>query len=227
MMETLPPMATDSEPAKRQRLLIVEENGSGQSKIAGIADFGGDGFEIEVFTIQGPLPDIIDDGAVYLPERIDADLVLDFIRHPDLSQDLGTMCTRLGIPVIASGKKSRNGTVITPPTCCGLPSDLDLGRYGKRFGEPIFRVALEDGRIRDIEVLRGSPCGSTWEAVKECIGLTPDEAIVRIGLETQYFCTNDPAGWDPIYGNSPVHYAGKRHSEALRRAIAEAMKDRA
>ncbi len=208
---------------KRQRILIVEQNGSGRSKIAGITDFGGDDFDIEVFDIDGPLPDIIDDGAEYLPERIDADLVLDFLKHPDLSQDLGAMCTRLGIPVIASGKKSRTGTVITPPTCCGLPPDLDLGRYGERFGEPAFRVSLKDGRIGAIEVLRGSPCGSTWEAVKEIIGLTPEEAIVRIGLETQYFCTNDPAGWDPIYGSSPVHYAGKRHSEALRRAIAEAV----
>ena len=51
-----------------------------------------------------------------------------------------------------------------------------------------------------------------------------DEAIVRMGLEPQFFCTADPAGWDPIYGKSPVHFAGNVHSKALARAIDRAKK---
>jgi thymidylate synthase len=35
----------------------------------------------------------------------------------------------------------------------------------------------------------------------------------------QFFCSADPAGWDPIYGKSPVHFAGKIHSKALKNAI--------
>lgn len=54
------------------------------------------------------------------------------------------------------------------------------------------------------------------------IGLPPEEAVVRIGLETQFFCIADPAGWDPIYGKSPVHFAGEVHSAALKRAIRNA-----
>jgi hypothetical protein len=45
-----------------------------------------------------------------------------------------------------------------------------------------------------------------------------EEAVVRIGLETQFFCTADPSGWDPIHGKSPVHFAGEIHSRALRKA---------
>ena len=51
------------------------------------------------------------------------------------------------------------------------------------------------------------------------IGLPAEEAVIRLGLETQFFCTADPAGWDPIHGKSPVHFAGRVHSEALKRAI--------
>jgi len=50
-------------------------------------------------------------------------------------------------------------------------------------------------------------------------GLQIDEAIVRMGLEPQFFCAANPAGWDPIYGKSPVHFAGDVHSKALARAI--------
>ncbi len=73
--------------------------------------------------------------------------------------------------------------------------------------------------IRNIKVVRGAPCGATWEAAQRVVGLPVKDAIVRIGLETQYFCYADPAGWDPIYGKSPVHFAGHVHDAALERAL--------
>jgi hypothetical protein len=38
-------------------------------------------------------------------------------------------------------------------------------------------------------------------------------------LEVQFFCSADPANWDPIYGKSPVHFAGHIHDAALKKAI--------
>jgi hypothetical protein len=55
-------------------------------------------------------------------------------------------------------------------------------------------------------------------------GLSVDEAPIRMGLEPQFFCTANPAGWDPINGKSPVHFAGNIHSKALARAIRNAKK---
>ena len=76
-------------------------------------------------------------------------------------------------------------------------------------------------------MVRGAPCGATWEAAQKVIGLPPEEAVVRIGLETQFFCSADPAGWDPIYGKSPVHFAGDVHSAALKRALKAFFKSQA
>jgi len=70
--------------------------------------------------------------------------------------------------------------------------------------------------------VRGAPCAATWEAARKVEGMPAEEAIVRIGLETQYFCKADPAGWDPIYGKSPVHFAGNVHSAALKKAVNKA-----
>ena len=67
---------------------------------------------------------------------------------------------------------------------------------------------------------RGAPCGATWEAAARVIGLSLDAAAVRIGLEVQYVCVADPAGWDPIHGKSPVHFAGKIHQQAFLKALA-------
>ena len=84
---------------------------------------------------------------------------------------------------------------------------------------PEFAVTTEDGIISVIEVVRGAPCGASWDAAKRIVGMPADEAVVRVGLEVQFFCSADPSAWDPIYGKSPVHLAGRLHSAALRKAV--------
>ena len=80
-------------------------------------------------------------------------------------------------------------------------------------------MEITNGNIDRIQVCRGAPCGATWDAAKRVEGLPVEEAAVRIGLETQYFCAADPYSWDPIYGKSPVHFAGDVHIAAFKRAI--------
>ncbi len=99
-----------------------------------------------------------------------------------------------------------------------------LGAYGELFGVPEYEVTLEEDEIKHISVLHGAPCGATWEAIKRLKGLSEEEALTRIGLETQFFCTADPSGWDPMYGKSPVHFAAELHEGALKKAIQKAKK---
>lgn len=80
-------------------------------------------------------------------------------------------------------------------------------------------MVLENGRIGKVFVRRGAPCGATWEAAKKIEGWPAEEAAVRYGLEVQYFCAADPAGWDPLYGKSPVHFAGHMHKRAMVKAL--------
>ena len=98
------------------KIIAFQQNGSGESKIAGIRKFGRDRFDLKMVSIDVPLPPIIDDAREFLPADFDADLVLDFLQHPDLSYDLGQMCRKKGIPVVASGKKAKIEGVAAPPT---------------------------------------------------------------------------------------------------------------
>ena len=99
-----------------QRILVFQQNGSGESKIAGITKFARNRYLITRFAIDEALPPVIDDASEYLPGSIEADLVLDFLQHPDLSLDLADLCARQQIPVIASGKKIKKKGVYIPPT---------------------------------------------------------------------------------------------------------------
>ena len=101
--------------AKQQRLLVFQQNGSGESKLKGIRLYGGDLFDIKTVDIDISLPPVIDDSDEYLPQDFQADLVLDFLKHPDLSYDLAAKCGEKNIPVVASGKKMKMQGVHTPP----------------------------------------------------------------------------------------------------------------
>ena len=99
-----------------QKILIIQQNGAGERKASGIKRFGKDKFVVKIFDVQTDLPEIIDDGFEYLPDKIDADLVLDFLKHPDLSEDLAVLCDKQNIPVISSGKKIIHENAVCPPT---------------------------------------------------------------------------------------------------------------
>lgn len=99
-----------------QKIVVFQQHGSGERKIAGIRKYGREAIELEVISIDEALPPVIDDGREYLPETIDADLVLDFLKHEDLSDDLVALCHAQSTPVISSGKKLTSKWVLTPPT---------------------------------------------------------------------------------------------------------------
>ena len=58
---------------KRQRILIFQQNGSGESKIAGLRKYGRDSLVLESISIDHELPGVIDNSADYLPEEKLAD----------------------------------------------------------------------------------------------------------------------------------------------------------
>jgi thymidylate synthase len=100
----------------KQQLMVFQQNGSGEQKIAGLRKYGNDLFAIEVYNIDGVLPPVLDDTSAYLPRKLSCHLVLDFLRHNDLSSDLAALCAEQDIPIIASGKKITARGLITPPT---------------------------------------------------------------------------------------------------------------
>ena len=99
-----------------QNILVFQQNGSGVKKIEGVRQYGNNCFSLEIISIDAHLPTVIDDTKEYIPRNIEADLVLDYLKHPDLSYDLAVVCRDKKIPVVASGKKFRVKGAFTPPT---------------------------------------------------------------------------------------------------------------
>jgi len=108
--------ATADQMSGMQKITVFQQNQSGEKKIEGIRRFGNNRFILEIISIDTTLPAIIDDAREYIPKEIRADLVLDFLKHPDISHDLAVICRNRKIPVIASGKKIQVPGIHTPPT---------------------------------------------------------------------------------------------------------------
>jgi hypothetical protein len=96
------------------KIVVFEEQDSGEKKIRGIARHGKRLKIVRRFNIDASLPKIIDDPESYIAEDFEADLVLDFLKHPDLSSYLAQVCKKKKIAVIASGKK--HSDALTPFT---------------------------------------------------------------------------------------------------------------
>jgi hypothetical protein len=118
---------TPATPTRPIKVLVFQEGGRGESKVKGIQRYGRNQFDITLVTIDQPLPAVVDDTSEYLPDTIAADLVLDFLKHPDLSHDLALLCQRMGIPIVASGKKTTVDGTHTPPVCCALARHRSWG----------------------------------------------------------------------------------------------------
>ena len=205
------------------RITIIQEQQAANPKIEGIQQYGHDLEVAELLSVPSSLPELIDNPEDFLPDHFSGDLVLSFLKHPDLLDYAAKICEQQKIPLVASGRKCRYG--YTPFTCCGLGRHPGLGHYGDQFGFPELSVELDQaGRIHAITVHRGASCGATWEALAGIIGLTPEEALVTYAREVQYLCQADPSAFDPISGKSAVHYAGHVHNAALAKALQEIKK---
>ena len=91
---------------KNFKIVVFDEQGSGEKKIQGIERHGKGVEIVRRCSIDAELPEIIDDPETYIAEDFEANLVLDFLKHPDLSSHLVQVCHKKKIPVIASGKKN-------------------------------------------------------------------------------------------------------------------------
>ena len=203
----------------QMKIIVFQEKGSGEKKIAGVRKYGEGITLAAIVSVDVFLPDFIEDPEDFIRDDFSADLVLNFLKHPDLVEYLIRICGKKGLPVVSPGKK---GDGFTPFTCCGLGKNAQLSLYGEQFGLPEYKVSLDGNTIRDIEVLRGAPCGATWDALQGYIGCSVEEVLTRLPRQVQYFCSADPSGFDPVTGKSPVHFAGYVHIAALKKALEEA-----
>jgi len=90
-----------------------------------------------------------------------------------------------------------------------------------KIGKPVLDIEVSGEIVRDVKVLRSSPCGSTWYIAKRMVGCTIDELPDVVSkAHHAYPCTASMA-YDQEIGDTILHKAGHIIFEAIYRGISD------
>ena len=151
--------------------------------------------DFQVVSVEVPqvLPGFIEDPEEFVrelnldPRIFQADLLILYTFHPDLTPEIVRLAGQGGVKaVIIPGGIGRAGSIgelekiaekynihieVDEICCtleeCGIPT---VDEFAKHLGKPELEVETKDGRISNVKVLRGSPCGATWHAAAGIVG---------------------------------------------------------
>lgn len=164
-------------------------------------------FSAEFIELEPPSDMFLDDEIEIPKEAIDkinnANILISYISHPDLALDIVyRFADKVDWIIIASWKgdglknqfESKNN-VSCPYIMCELEENGNpiYDEFAREIGSPKIDLIMENGKIKDVKVLRSSPCGSTT-FVSEYItekykNKIPDEEKLPIeaGLRIQHY----------------------------------------
>ena len=198
----------------RMRVIVFQREDFGHHVVEGLKRYSD--FEVTGFSVPEDLPEIIDDPEEFLRGDFEADLIFDHTHHKDLSEHLVGVAKKKGIPIISPGEKIEGA--FSPKICCALALGDKIPGFEK-FGYPEFELDVDDdGKVKDIKVIKGAPCGATWDAAGKVKGEKIEDAPAKLALEVQYLCSA-ATGYDVAKSKkSPLHLAGDVHKKAFEKA---------
>jgi len=122
---------------------------------------------------------------------------------------------------IRSELESLGVSVVFPRTFCTLApvGNPPVDEFARIFGSPELEVTVEDGVVKTVGVVRGSPCGSTWYLAEKLPGTKVDEAAERGALLVQTYPCLASRRIDRFFSDAPIHVAGRVASKAVNSAL--------
>ena len=157
-----------------------------------------------------------------------AEIVITYSLHPDLTSSIAKLAAKAGVrSLIVPGGPSRASipelnkiseasgmNIEVDEICCSLEPNAFNRPFTDIFGSPKLEVKTKNGKISEVKVIKGAPCGSTWHMAKEIVGLPVKDAPPKAGLLIQHYPCRAARG--DLGG---IHESGERHKQAFIRAL--------
>ncbi|MCK4937608.1 MAG: DUF166 domain-containing protein [Methanosarcinales archaeon] len=194
-------------------------------------------FRITSADIPQTLPDLIDELAHFVDNLnldtavLSSDLLITYSLQPDITPEIVRRAARSGAKaVIIPGGWSNAGDpmelekiseqygtrILVEDICCEIGEDADptVNEFTSVLGRPLLDVHIVDGKVSDVKVIRGAPCGSTWWMAEQLKGMPISEASARAGLLVQQYPCRAVRGT-----GGGIHRSAELHKQALKDAI--------
>lgn len=160
-----------------------------------------------------------------------ADILISYALHPDLTAAIADMAGREGVralivpggaakaPVMELERISEKYDIYieVEDICCTLSDAPAIAPFSSKLAGPLLELVIKEGRISEVQVIRGAPCGSTWHMAQGLIGMRIEDAPARGGLLVQQYPCRAIRGT-----TGGIHTSAELHKNAIEKAIAKA-----
>lgn len=189
-------------------------------------------FDTDFVELEQPVSMFMDE--IEIPEdalkRLEsADILITYILHPDLTLDLVEILhDKVEWVIVAAWRGAgfknqleRLGNVTCPENMCDLQENGNpvFDEFVSKFGRPIVEIVVENNKVKEIKVLRSSPCGSTFFVAEEMIGQDLEDLPIKAGLRLQHYPCRAPKMRLFADDECKKEMAANFHKEAFENAI--------
>ena len=224
------------------RIFILTSGNYGSRIINTMAKMGFASSIVGIHEVGENLPEFIDDIEEYIPHDLpEADLILSLGLYGDINMIIPAVARETGaksiiVPIhdpkqipIGLQKEIENEVedkkIVFPKPFCSLKpvGDKYIDRFSEVFGKPELEIKA-DKLIRNIEVKRGAPCGSTWFVAEKLENIPVDEAEFEAGGRYHNYPCLASMSVDSQVGDTILHLAGYKIKEAVKKELGFAAK---
>ena len=224
------------------KIYILSSGDYGSRIVNNIANRGFASAIVGINEFPENLPEFIDDFKSYIPKELPkCDLILSLGLKGDINMIIPIIAARTGAKSVIveihdptqlpPGLQrelvaSANGVkiVFAKPFCTLKPvGDDAIDEFAKYFGKP--EIEIEgDTYIKNINVIRGAPCGSTWFVADELEGFPLEAAELESGNKIHNYPCIASMATDTVVGDTILHLAGYKIKEAVKEGLGFASK---
>ncbi|MBA7504084.1 hypothetical protein ES706_02709 [subsurface metagenome] len=196
---------------------------------------------IEVYKFPRALPTLIEEPENFLPKQTHrCDLILSLGEHPAIASLLPDLVKLTGaeavmVPIdnsnwVPPGVRTKvlwelaslGVASAFPKPFCSMEANSGnkfIDKFAERFGRPKLNITLKNELIESVDVLRSSPCGSTYFVAEKLLGVNKSEAPTRASLLVQIYPCLASRGRDLEYGEALIHAAAHILKGAVLKSI--------
>jgi thymidylate synthase len=224
------------------KIYILSSGDYGTRIVNNIANRGFASAIVGLHEFPDDLPEFIDDFEAYIPKELpECDLILAIGLKGDIHMILPIIASMTGANSIIEElhnpsqlppglqrelEASLDGfkIVFAKPFCSLKPvGDKVIDEFAKYFGKPEIEIEGETF-IKNINVIRGAPCGSTWYVAQELEGFPLEDAELESGNKIHNYPCIASMATDSIVGDTILHLAGYKIKEAVKEGLGFASK---
>ena len=191
-------------------------------------------FDIVTAELPVNLPDFIDE-PVDLLNNLDlnnkvfkTDILITYSLHPDLTSEIARIAGRSGVKaLIVPGGESRAPMnelekysneygihIEVDDICCAIEPCAETSEFTSFFGCPVLNIQTDNGKVTNVDVIRGAPCGSTWHMAAKLVGTYVRDAPAYAGLLIQQYPCRAVRG-----NKGGIHESAELHKKAVEKSL--------